>query len=227
MNIHSVDSSVRSDYAEIRWQLMRLGAIVLALMFIVAVMAAWLLNRRIFSRIGNITTVAQTMDEHLLDARFETSGKNDEIDQMTTTINAALDRLQAGFERQRTFVRAASHELRTPLTVARTALEMPLVEGRVPPELTDDLSEALNAQSRLEQLLNTLLMLSRGDVDVPCSIALHDVLRQYVEQQPNRVPTITWRLNLEPMTAMISPTAFEIAMTNLLSNAVNHNRDQG
>lgn len=227
--IHDLSGSVDVVGDRPRWDLLQLALALLALMFVVAVTAAWLMNRRMFQRIEQITTVAHALDEHRLGVRFETNNANDEVDRMAIAINAALDRLQSGFERQRMFVRSASHELRTPLTVARTALEMPLVEGRVPVELMDDLHDALNAQSQLEQLLDTLLLLSRGDADAPRLLALDDILRKYVgqEQQRDGIPPIDWRLNLEPVTAIVGPMAFEIAMTNLLSNAVNHNREQG
>lgn len=224
-----VEGSIRLGYDEYRWQLLRWGLIVLALMFLVAVVAAWLMNRHMFDRIGNITAVAQTMDEHHLGARFETSGKNDEIDHMATAINAALDRLQGGFERQRLFVRAASHELRTPLTVARTALEMPLVEGRVPEGLGQDIAQAIAAQRELEQLLDSLLQLSRGELGGEQAIRLDEVIRwKIVEvQQREDVPDIDWRLDLEAVTALVQPTAFETAIGNLVINAAMHNHQAG
>lgn len=212
-----------------KWDLLQLGLVILALMFVVAVVAAWLMNRRIFRRIDHIIAVAHALDEANLNARFETTTHNDEVDQMAEAINDALDRLQSGFERQRMFVRAASHELRTPLTVARTALEIPLVEGRVPADLSQDLQDALSAQQQLETLLDTLLMLSRGESGTTQTLRLDDVIRRCVAkvQQQFDTPEIEWRLNLEPVTASISQVVFEIIVTNLLTNAVTHNHEHG
>ena len=227
--VGDVEGSIRLGYTELRWQLLRLGMIVLALMFAVAVVAAWLLNRRMFNRIGNITAVAETMDEHFLDARFEISAKNDEIDHMATAINAALDRLQGGFERQRMFVRSASHELRTPLTVARTALEIPLAEGRVEESLLPDIEQALVAQSRLEELLDALLTLSRGEATTLELVSLDVSLQRIVHEVQHRtnLPEITWHLDCEEVSATISRTSFEIAMSNLIANAAVHNVPAG
>ena len=43
-----------------------------------------------------------------------------------TTLNAMLDRIEAAFARERTFVADASHELRTPLAILKTELELAL-----------------------------------------------------------------------------------------------------
>ena len=51
---------------------------------------------------------------------------DDELARLARTLNQMLARLQAAFDRERTFVADASHELRTPLAILRTELELAL-----------------------------------------------------------------------------------------------------
>ena len=59
-------------------------------------------------------------------ARLPVPPADDEIGRLGTTLNAMLDRIEAAFARERTFVADASHELRTPLAILKTELELAL-----------------------------------------------------------------------------------------------------
>ncbi|MFB8032187.1 HAMP domain-containing protein [Streptomyces sp. NPDC056004] len=67
-----------------------------------------------------------------LDERLGLSGPHDEVHELGDTFDAMLDRLDRSFTAQRQFIAHASNELRTPLTLQRTALEIPLAQGRAP-----------------------------------------------------------------------------------------------
>ncbi|WP_446751061.1 sensor histidine kinase [Streptomyces sp. CLV115] len=73
-----------------------------------------------------------------------------------------LDRLDRSFTAQRSFTAHVSHELRTPLILQRTALEIPLAQGRVPAGLRPDIRRALGANARTEQLIAALTS-ARGE----------------------------------------------------------------
>ena len=72
-------------------------------------------------------------------ARLPVPPADDEIGRLGATLNAMLDRIEAAFTRERTFVADASHELRTPLAILKTELELALSRGRTNEELTDAL----------------------------------------------------------------------------------------
>src|SRR5205085_1638595 len=62
-------------------------------------------------------------------ARLPVPPARDELRALGETLNAMLERLEAGLERERSFVADASHELRTPLAVLKAELELALREG--------------------------------------------------------------------------------------------------
>jgi heavy metal sensor kinase len=87
----------------------------------------------------------------------------DEIGRLGETLNAMLARLEAAFERERSFVSDASHELRTPLTILKTELELALRGGRSPEELEAALRSAAEETDRVAQLAEDLLVIARSD----------------------------------------------------------------
>ncbi|WP_181015937.1 cell wall metabolism sensor histidine kinase WalK [Microbacterium sp. BH-3-3-3] len=85
----------------------------------------------------------------------------DEIADLAATLNALITKLRASAARERQMVSDASHELRTPLAVLQAQLELLRTGDRT--RLDTDLLEAERATVRLNQLVDSLLALSRLD----------------------------------------------------------------
>jgi signal transduction histidine kinase len=81
----------------------------------------------------------------------------DELRRLAVTLNAMLDRLDEGVERERRFLAEASHELRTPLTLMITEIELALERPRPPEELTSALQSVHDEARRLIVLAEDLL----------------------------------------------------------------------
>jgi signal transduction histidine kinase len=80
-------------------------------------------QRRI-SRIGS----SSGHDRPDLDQRLALERPEDELKELSDTIDALLDRLETSFASQRLFVANASHELRTPLTRLKTLIQVALAD---------------------------------------------------------------------------------------------------
>ena len=96
-------------------------------------------------------------------ARLPVPPADDEIGRLGKTLNAMLDRIEAAFARERTFVADASHELRTPLAILKTELELALSRGHTNEELTEALRSASEETDRLVALAEDLLVIARSD----------------------------------------------------------------
>jgi heavy metal sensor kinase len=95
--------------------------------------------------------------------RLPVPSTSDEIGRLGETLNEMLARLEAAFERERTFVSDASHELRTPLAILKTELELALRGGRTVEQLEAALRSAADETDRLAQLAEDLLVIARSD----------------------------------------------------------------
>ncbi len=86
----------------------------------------------------------------------------DEIQRLGETLNAMLERLEAGIERERGFVADAGHELRTPLTLLRTELELALRHAASAEDLRDAVRRSSIEVDRLVQLAEDLLLIAQS-----------------------------------------------------------------
>lgn len=100
---------------------------------------------------------ADTISARSAGERLPLPSADDELRRLAVTLNAMLERLDDGLQRERRFVAEASHELRTPLTLMLTEVELALGQPRRPGELTEALHSIDVEVRRLIALANALL----------------------------------------------------------------------
>jgi len=162
-------------------------------------------------------------------ARLPVPPAHDEISRLGVTLNAMLDRIEAAFARERTFVADASHELRTPLAILKTELELALGRGRTNEELTDALRSAAEETDRLVALAEDLLVIARSDQgqlpirrdELHAGELLEGVRERFARRIAEREATVETgaadglRLDADPL-------RLQQALGNLLDNALRH-----
>lgn len=205
------------------------SALVALVVVAIAVVLTWALLRRSFRRMEEATRTARLIDEAHPDLRLRIDGPRDEVRELGDTVDAVLDHLADALTAQRLFVANASHELRTPLTTTRTALDIPLAQGRVPADLVPAVQRALDANERATELLDALLLLARtGAGGDPAERADHvDLALAVREVLAERAPDRAVHLDLDPAIVLADPTMLQQVLTNLIRNADQHNRPDG
>ena len=105
-------------------------ALLVTIPIAVAVLGAmvWWLVGRTLEPVSRIRREVDVIGLDELDRRVPSPGTGDEIDELATTMNAMLARLEESAGRQRRFVSDASHELRTPLARMRSTIEVELAQ---------------------------------------------------------------------------------------------------
>ncbi|NUU61667.1 sensor histidine kinase [Paenibacillus agri] len=127
--------------------------------------------RKTLVPLSNMGDAAQRIDAGNLDVRFPVFQGQMEIDKLSQSFNAMLERLEVSFrnereakEQMRRFAADASHELRTPLTSIHGFLEV-LLRGAA--DNSEQLYSALNSMhgesKRINKLVEDLLLLARMD----------------------------------------------------------------
>ncbi|OBZ10796.1 two-component sensor histidine kinase [Bacillus sp. FJAT-27264] len=127
--------------------------------------------RKTLVPLSNMEDAAQRIDAGNLDVRFPVFQGQMEIDKLSQSFNAMLERLEVSFrnereakEQMRRFAADASHELRTPLTSIHGFLEV-LLRGAA--DNSEQLYSALNSMhgesKRINKLVEDLLLLARMD----------------------------------------------------------------
>ncbi|MFF4323202.1 sensor histidine kinase [Streptomyces sp. NPDC001568] len=206
--------------------------LLLALFTALAALLALWAGRRSLHRLTQVTAAARRISTgSTLDERLDLTGPHDEVRELGDTFDAMLDRLDRSFTAQRHFTAHASHELRTPLTVQRTALEIPLAQGKVPEDLKPALQRALDAGARTERLIDALLTLARGESETltPQPADLADIAADAIADLAEETGTAAVGITAHPAPAPVAgdPALLRQIALNLLANAVRHNHPGG
>lgn len=203
---------------------------------VLSLIASWLVGSRLSKRVAKISKQVEALKPGDLDARIAPDGSDDEIGKLIESINGMLDRLQNATEAERRFVSNASHELRTPIAAVATNLDAPLSQGRFPADVEPAIRRALAANRRGSDLVQALLTLSRiqsGVIDAEDVTALQladfidDELAEVEEQADKRNILVTTRNVASDVQVQASKSLMDLAIGNLLRNAIMHNISSG
>lgn len=170
---------------------------------------------------------AAAMGATSLHERFAMEALPLEIAPIVTRLNDLMGRLEQGFERERRFSGYLAHELRTPLAAIRATSE---VAAKWPDQSSpDDFHEIAQAATRLQQTVDSLLLLSRVETtpaDVtPQAVAPGPLVEECVALHLERARQRDLRLDLKLDSSFIletDPRLLRIIATNLISNAVEY-----
>ena len=152
-----------------------------------------------------------------------------ELRRLAVTLNAMLDRLDEGLDRERRFVADASHELRTPLALLLTEVELALTGSRSQDELLEALESVKEEVRRLIELSENLLALAGADAgqlqvqteDVDLSALAADVVRRFQPTADAASRTVAFE-GTGPVRVAGDPERLRRVVSNLVDNALKH-----
>ncbi len=199
---------VASSLADVQATVGRLVLLQLVVGVIVVIIAGvvgyWIV-RRSLRPLDEMSATAHTIADGDLSLRVPETGDGAEVDQLASSFNTMVTRIEASFaaqrasevqaraseERMRQFVADASHELRTPLTSIRGYAE--LIEEGAATDRDLALERIQSEATRMGLLVDDLLMLARLDqhrplvaepVDVQALV--HDAVEGVLAGSPER-----------------------------------------
>jgi signal transduction histidine kinase len=190
---------------------------------LLAAVLTYLSAGRVLAPMRRLTDTARTIGETDLSRRIEVDPHDtDEIADQARTFNAMLDRLEAAFETQRSFVSDAGHELRTPITVIRGHLELLGDDPRERRETVARVTDELDRMSRFVDDLLTLAKAERRDFLQPEEIEL-DVLTDELLMKATTLAPRDWQLERVGAGRLNADRhRLTQAVMNLADNAVQH-----
>lgn len=149
-------------------------------------LAYWYVRFIVGKPLANLTEQVAAIQEHDLGARIRVPVNQNELTLLGLNFNELLSRLQKAFDAQRNFVQYASHELRTPLANMLSETENMLSKPRPSETYVSSLRSLREEQSRLVDLTNSLLLLSRFETvhlsDQTPEIRIDEVLYNTIEE---------------------------------------------
>jgi len=137
----------------------------------------------------------------------------------------AMRPILASFEAQQRFIDDASHEFRTPLSALQAQLELGLSRQRSIPEYRTILGHSLHSTSQLNEILDDLLLLSRGAHDTNVAMRPTEVGSIVADAIDHLAPADAARVLFpDPPELLVSaaPSMLTRAVVNLLTNALRY-----
>lgn len=130
----------------------------------------WLIAGSVLEPLQQIAAAARQITPFDNTRRLPVFGKDDELDELSSTINGTIARLQSSFQRMSEFLRNLSHEIRQPLTVMRAEAEQALRVTKDDVTFRDTISSQLQHVELLARTVSDLMELAQSDND---EIKLH------------------------------------------------------
>lgn len=135
----------------------------LAAMMLASLVIGFGLSRLVLWPVRRIRDTAIRIRSDNLSERIPVEDVHDEISDLARLLNQMFDRLESAFSQIRRFAADASHELKTPLSLVRLHAEKMLVDSELAPAHREAVHVQLEEITRLNQLVDDLLFLSRAD----------------------------------------------------------------
>lgn len=159
--------------------------------------------------------------------------RTSEFNELHAAANVLVRRAADAFDEQRAFTANAAHELQTPLAIAINKLELLAEQGGSEAERMATLGEVIAVLERLTRLNRSLLLLARienrqfpDEREVSFAALSAEVVEEFADLAEHREVALQLetpgdlRLSMDPALA-------RMLVTNLLKNAIVHNRPGG
>lgn len=159
---------------------------------------------------------------------LEVSAAKDELTDLGQSFNALLQTLRDSIEQQRRFAGDASHQLRTPLTALLTAVDVSIRHERSIDEYQRVLSVVQRRGRDLQQIVETLLMLTRSDLLDTClhmeRLELNSWCEDWITPWRDHVRASDIQLELAQGSCLVHSHKLLLGqiLDNLLDNAIKY-----
>jgi signal transduction histidine kinase len=162
-----------------------------------------------------------------------TSNDTEEFIRLNQSVGRLLERNLLIYKNQKEFIENAAHELNTPLASFQAELDALVQQLPFTKEIGDRLTKLNNSSARLNRINKNLLLLSKienNQFPVMEQVSVNDMLTKQTEfltEQAKEKGVSVYVKEVETLTVKANATLLEIAVSNLLLNALRHNRPHG
>jgi len=147
-------------------------------------MATWYMSGVAVRPLRQVQSFAEELSADSIEHHIDFDSDSPETEHLKNELEAAMDRISEGYERQARFLANVSHELKTPISVVRTEAEVLLASRPDESEFRDFARSTSEEMDRLGRMIESFLLLTRirhGDARIKAKRhAANDVLMEAV-----------------------------------------------
>ncbi|PRX97795.1 sensor histidine kinase [Allonocardiopsis opalescens] len=210
--------------------LLLFSALALVLIGALGAWISWVAAGRMLRPLRRIHETAVLAGAGRLDQRVRLRGPDDEFAQLAASFDTMLDRLSGSLHAHQRFAANASHELRTPLATTKAMLDVARADpgGQDVAALTERLLETNQRSIETVDALLDLAEIGQSPLD-PGPVDLAGPVREALAEVGPEAAEAKVRIESAAGTALVAGEAVLLRRmaTNLLLNAVRHNRPGG
>lgn len=199
---------------------------------LLAGLIAYILSFYLLQPVQRIINAAKVINTNKLRDVITVRKTNDELQELTETINIMLVRIDESLQQQQNFFASASHELKTPLAIMRAEIEVQLLKPDLASPLSNLMKSQLSEINRLQQVVQEFLLISqlksngislyKQPVDLS-SVTLKLFHRvQPLLQQKGLKTTIDFDKEAESFIVCGDEDKLNILLMNLIENAIKY-----
>lgn len=206
--------------------------ITIPLALLLASFGGFLLMRKSFAPIAEMSEKAEAITARNLHERLPVENEEDELGRLARTFNRLLARLNLSFEQQQRFMADASHELRTPVAIVRGEAEVSLTrDDRKSAEYRETISIMQREAERMSRIIEDLFTLARADSGenpvTQKSVYVEDILAETVKAFRSLALRDGINLSLntqDEMPMQADEQLLKRLFSNLLANALKYTK---
>jgi heavy metal sensor kinase len=140
--------------------------ITMVLLIGLATGVGWFMARRAVSGVEAVTRTAREISGGTLDKRVPVGSRGDEIDQLATTFNQMLGRIETLITEIKEMTDNIAHDLKSPITRIRGMAEVTLSTAKAIGEYETMAASTVEECDRLLDMINTMLMITKTESGV-------------------------------------------------------------
>ncbi|MGB5866650.1 MAG: ATP-binding protein [Arcobacteraceae bacterium] len=203
--------------------------ILIPLIILLTIIMGYFIIRSALLPVKNVIDEVKSIDVSDLHKRIQSQKSNDEIEELITTFNTMLGRLDESVSKIKRFSNDVSHELKTPLTVIRGEIELGLRKDRTNEEYKEILKSSLQESKQLQELIDSLLFLSNANENelkakfekIELDEILMDIISEYKQLTKDKNIAIEFE-SLENMVSQGHPLLVKIMVGNIIQNSIKY-----
>ena len=158
--------------------------------------------------------------------------KTEEFTALNNVLKSMTDKISADYRNLKEFTENASHELQTPLSVIQSKIELLIQSQNLSAEQAENVKTIYESASKLSKLNQALLLLAKIEnhqfveaKEVSVDALITGKLELFEELISHK--KIKVEKHLASLLIKAHPVLSDILLTNLINNAIKHNREGG
>lgn len=203
--------------------------ITITIAFVFAASLMYYLSGKMLKVLTNFSNQIETIDQHNLSIRLEEPNTNDEISSLSHSFNNMLEKIERAYNYQKEFSENAAHELKTPLTTMITNIEVLEINNKPTKQEYKEVLEVVKESSfQLSNLITSLLNLNDYKINKLEEIDVRELLDHIINEHQQSVSDKNIKISIKGNVIINSDKVlFKIALSNIISNAIRYNKENG